>query len=235
MSNEQIRIAPYQYIHVSDRQSNVTRLEKGPQNFTKKDNEIISVGKDRPIDFVFMQPYEYCLINDPVMRNPKDKQLILDRHGQVKNKIGDSEIRTSFDYTEPFPLYPGETLAKKEKLPVIPRNQALKLEALRDFIDGETKHVAGDEWLEFGPKIYIPRVEAKIVCEIKPSIIEAQKAIKVRALRQTTDHKGTERQAGEEWIIRDLGFYIPGIDEIVVDTVYGQIIDDTQALLLEAK
>ena len=106
-------------------------------------------------------------------------------------------------------------------MPVIPRNQALKLEALRDFIDGETKHVAGDEWLEFGPKIYIPRVEAKIVCEIKPSIIEAQKAIKVRALRQTTDHKGTERQAGEEWIIRDLGFYIPGIDEIVVDTVYG--------------
>lgn len=235
MSNEQIRIAPYQYIHVQDRMSNVTRLEKGPQNFTKKDNEIITVGRDRPADYVFMQPYEYCLINDPVMRNPKDKSLILDKHGQVKNKLGDSEVRTSFDYTEPFPLYPGETLAKKEKLPVIQRNQALKLEALSDFIEGETRHVAGDEWLEFGPKIYIPRVEAKIVCEIRPFIIEAQRAIKVRALRQTKDHKGHERQAGEEWIIRDLGFYIPGIDEVFVEQVYGQIIDDTSALLLEAK
>jgi major vault protein len=95
------------------------------------------------------------------------------------------------------------------------------LEALSDFIEGETKHVAGDEWLEFGPKIYIPRVEAKIVCEIKPYTIEAQRAIKVRALRQTKDHKGTERQAGEEWIIRDLGFYIPGIDEVFVEQVYG--------------
>ena len=147
--------------------TNVTRLESGPQNFTKKDNEIIILGRERPIDYVFMQPFEYCVINDPVMRDLKAKTLIFDKHGQVKLKIGDSEIRTSFDYTEPFPLYPGETLAKKEKLPVIPRNEALKLEALRDFIDivgkQPVKHVAGDEWLEFGPKIYIPRVEAKIV------------------------------------------------------------------------
>lgn len=81
MSNEQIRIAPYQYIHVQDRMNNVTRLEKGPQNFTKKDNEIITIGRDRPVDYVFMQPYEYCLINDPIMRNAKDKSLILDKHG----------------------------------------------------------------------------------------------------------------------------------------------------------
>ena len=182
-----------------------------------------------------MQPYEYCVVNDPVMRNAKDKSLIVDKHGQVKNKIGDSEIRTSFEYTEPFPLHPGEALTKKEKLPVIPRNQALMLEALRDFEEGETKHVAGDEWLEFGPKIYIPRVEVKVVMEIKPCTIEANRAIKVRARRETKDHKGNERNAGEEWLIRDLGFYITGIDEVFVDTVYGQIIDDVTALLLEAK
>ena len=80
------------------------------------------MGKERPVDFIFMQPLEYCVINDPVMRDPKDKKLIFDRHGQIKLKIGDSEIRTAFDYTEPFPLYPGESLSKKEKLPVIPRN-----------------------------------------------------------------------------------------------------------------
>ena len=43
----------------------------------------------------------------------------------------------------------------------------MKLEAIRDFVDTSgkepVKHVAGDEWLEFGPKIFIPRVEVKIV------------------------------------------------------------------------
>jgi hypothetical protein len=157
--------------------TNVTRLEKGPLNFTKKDHEIITIGRDRPVDFVFLQPLEYCVINDPVMKDPKDKSLIFDKHGQVKIKIGDSEIRTSLDYREPFPLYPGETLIKREKLPVIPRDCAIKLEALRDFTftsaDGKpSKHVAGDEWLEFGPKIYIPRVEVKQVSIIRPITIE---------------------------------------------------------------
>lgn len=238
MSNEQIRIAPYQYVHVQDRMTNITRLESGPQNFTKKDNEIITVGRDRPVDFIIMQPLEYCVINDPVMRDPKDKTLIFDRYGQVKLKIGDSEIRTAIDYTEPFPLYPGETLAKKEKLPIIPRNQALKLEALRDFVDttgkDPIKHVAGDEWLEFGPKIYIPRIEVKIVEQLRPYIIQAGRALKVRASRQTKDSKGSDRNAGEEWLIRDIGFYITGIDEIFVEEVVGKIIDDTTALLLEA-
>lgn len=109
------------------------------------------------------------------------------------------------------------------------------LEALRDFVEGETKRVAGDEWLEFGPKIYFPRVEVKIVIEIKPSTIEANRAIKVRAKRETKDHKGVERNAGEEWLIRDIGFYIPGIDEVIVESVFGYIIDDVTALLLEAK
>jgi major vault protein len=137
---------------------NVTRLEKGPQTFIKKDHEIVVTGKN-PIAYVILQPLYYCIVNDPVMRE-KDSSLIYDKHGQVKVNIGDSEIRTNFDFKEPFPLYPGETLGKIEKLPVVSRDGAIKLQAIRDFIDSEgKKRVAGDEWLEFGPKIYIPRVE----------------------------------------------------------------------------
>ena len=33
------RIAPYQYIHVIDQTTNVTRLEVGPQTYIRKDNE----------------------------------------------------------------------------------------------------------------------------------------------------------------------------------------------------
>jgi len=54
-------------------------------------------------------------------------------------------------------------------------------------------------------------------------------------LRQTKDSKGKERNAGEEWLIRDLGFYIPGIDESIDTIVYGKVINEITALLLEAK
>jgi major vault protein len=105
-------------------------------------------------------------------------------------------------------------LVKIEKIPVVPRDCAIKLEALRDFVDKDgTKKVAGDEWIEFGPKLYLPRVEVKIVQNIEPLTISSNRALKVRALRLTKDHKGKDRDAGEEWLIRDIGFYIPGIDE----------------------
>jgi Major Vault Protein repeat domain len=46
----------------------------------------------------------------------------------------------------------------------VPRDYAIKLEAVRDFTEADgNKRVAGDEWLEYGPKIYIPRVEVKII------------------------------------------------------------------------
>jgi major vault protein len=215
--------------------TNVTRLENGPQNFTKKDHEIISAGREKPVDYIFLQPFEYCVIKNPVMRNAKDKSLIFDKHGQVKVKIGDGEIRTHFDYPEPFPLFPGESLSGRSKLEVIPRDCALKLSAQRDVQIGEDKRVAGDEWLEFGPKIYIPKVEVDIVTLIRPITIEPNQAIKVRALRETKDSKGKDRNAGEEWLIRDLGFYIPGINEQIESTEVARNIDDTSALLLEAK
>lgn len=53
--------------------------------------------------------------------------MILDEFGQVKVNIGDSEIRTSMDYPNPFPLFPGEKLGKLEKIPVVPRDAAIKL------------------------------------------------------------------------------------------------------------
>jgi major vault protein len=45
MSTDLIRIPPYQYVHVQDRNANVTRLESGPQTFIKKDHEVVTTGK----------------------------------------------------------------------------------------------------------------------------------------------------------------------------------------------
>lgn len=36
------RIPPYYYIHVLDQNSNVTKLEVGPQTFIRQDNEKVS-------------------------------------------------------------------------------------------------------------------------------------------------------------------------------------------------
>ena len=103
------------------------------------------------------------MIKDPVIRD-KNKNLIFDKYGQIKTAIGESEVRTQLDYPEPFPLYPGEFNVKTEKIPVVPRDSAIKLEALRDFTDTDgKKRVAGDEWIEFGPKLLIPRVELQII------------------------------------------------------------------------
>lgn len=228
---ELIRIPPYHYIHVQDRNLNVTRLEKGPQTYIKKDHEIIMTGKN-PIPYVILPNLHYCIIEDPVLRDDKN-ELKFDKHGQVRVNIGDSEIRTSIEYKNPFPLYFGEKLGKIEKLPIVSRDCAIKLEALRDFQDAEDNHrVAGEEWLEFGPKIYFPRIEVKVVQTIEPVTISSNQALKVRAIRTTKDCKEHDRSAGEEWLIRDIGFYIPGIDEQIVQMVEGEIISEQIALLL---
>lgn len=59
--------------------------------------------------------------------------MVTDQYGQVKLKHGDSEIRFE---QEPFALYPGEQLVGGvEKLRIVERDTALKLRALRDFVD----------------------------------------------------------------------------------------------------
>jgi len=37
----------------------------------------------------------------------------LTKFGQIRNRHGDKEVRVANDYPDPFPLYPGESLAGK--------------------------------------------------------------------------------------------------------------------------
>lgn len=85
-----------------------------------------------------------------------------------------------------------------------------------------------------GPKIYIPRVEVEILKIIPPWIIKSDQAIKVKATKACKDYKGVERKAGEEWLIREPGFYLPNIDEELVEVVESVIIDEKTALHLAA-
>lgn len=51
---------------------------------------------------------------------------------------------------------------KPTALLVVKENQALKIEALRNFKIGDKAIVAGDEWIFKGPSTYYPRIEERV-------------------------------------------------------------------------
>ena len=206
------------------------RIEFGPQNYVRQEGEELL--HDRPQDFIVLKPYTFAVIADPVIM--KDKAPLLDKHGTVVVRHGEQEIRIDKDYPEPFPLYPGEVLKKIENLTIIPRDWALKVKANRVFKDGELKREAGDEWMIKGPAIYIPKIEEDRGQLVQPITIEVNKAVKLRAKLDCVDCYGKKRAAGEEWLVRDLGHYLLGINEVLIDVVTGTILTDKKALYLTA-
>ncbi len=84
-----IRIKPFYYIHVLDNNSNVTRVEVGPQTFTRQDHEKLISGPD---PMVMVPPRHYCIIANPVARDEKGS-VIIGKDNQVKLRHGDEEIR----------------------------------------------------------------------------------------------------------------------------------------------
>mmetsp|Transcript_51631 Transcript_51631/g.129541 ORF Transcript_51631/g.129541 Transcript_51631/m.129541 type:complete len:817 (+) Transcript_51631:186-2636(+) len=220
------RLKPFEFIHVLDHNTGVTRLEVGPQTFTRQEHEKVVLGVE---NFVFVPPRHYCLVKNPV---EKDEQgvggTLRDEFGNYKIRHGDEEIRFE---GEPFPLFPGEALdGKITPLVVVPPASALKLRALRDF-DGVC---AGEEWLFRGPATYIPRVEVYVVQMVSSIVIQPNNAIKLRARKQFVDAKGTTRLAGEQWLVRESGSYLPGVDEEFLESVPAHILTRAKALHLRA-
>jgi len=223
-----IRIKPYFFVHVLDNNTNVTRVETGPQTFTRQDHEKVVLG---PEPMVMIPPRNYCIIANPIIRT-EDKQPATDGHGQIKLRHGDEEIRFEQD---PFPLYPGEKLyGKVSPLQVVAPNAALRLRAIRDFKDGTSSRVAGDEWLFEGPGTYYPRVEVQVVEITRAIIVKPNQALKLRARKAILDGTKVERKAGEEWLVRTSGSYLPGVDEEVIETITAHVLTDKRALHLKA-
>lgn len=184
---------------------------------------------------VKLDPYYFAKIKNPVLRD-EEGNIQMDQYGNAKVKYGDFEFRTWMDNKAPFPLYPEEKVSKIDKLISVPRDCAVRLEALRNFTDGEIARKAGDEWLLKGPiDAIIPRVEVKITQILHPHCLNTLEALKIHAKRDTKDHKGNERKDGEEWLVRDNGFYMPGIDEEFVEKRYAEIITDQVCLHLIAQ
>ena len=182
---------------------------------------------------LMIPPRHYCVIANPVIRK-EDGSLDVDNDNNYRLKHGDEEVRGE---QEPFPLYPGESLVGKVvPLQVVAPNAALRLRCIRDFTDktGEERQ-AGDEWLFNGPGTYYPAVEVQVVEIIKATIVKENQALKLRARRRMNDREGIERQAGEEWLVRSFGSYLPNVDEEVIGTVTSIVLTDKKALHLRAR
>ena len=137
---------------------------------------------------------------------------------------------------DPFPLYPGERLDKPvQALKVVAPNTAIRLSATRDFEDScGTKRNAGDQWLFRGPGTYIPRVEVLQVEVIAATIVRQNEALRLKARNAHIGRDGVERKAGEEWLFRVEGAFLPDVEEIVVSKVSAHVLTEQRALHIRA-
>ena len=144
-----IRIGPNEYIHVLDNNANITRLLEGPITYTRKEHERIVAG---PLDKITLPPNHYAVVRNAVVRD-EDGDVVKDSVGMAALKFGDTEVRLSSNFSEPFVLYPGEELVTQPtELPTVAPNTALRLKAIRPVYadDGTVKRSSGEEWLFYG-------------------------------------------------------------------------------------
>ena len=229
-----IHIQPYFYIHVKNKTENVSRLIEGPLTYILQNDEQLIKG---PVAMIRLLPNTYIRILNPVERN-EDGELEMEADfNQVKLRFGDEEIRSYDNYSNPFSLYPGETLVNDvQNARILLENQALRLSATRffhDHLSGIDRN-AGDEWILRGPLIYFDRVEVKVEETVNVIIIERNTALRLRAKRDFTGSDGKARISGQEWLVRKTGPYMPEAEEAIVGLINATILNDLIALRIKA-
>lgn len=190
---------------------------------------------------IVVPPRHFVVIENPVMRNNAGKEEH-DAYGQVKLRHGDSEVRF---HQDPFALYPGEKIGRGgvQPLQVVRENSALRLRATRDFVDRyekdsqgkEVKRRAGEEWLFLGLATYYPQSEEEIVQTIQARIIQPNQALTLQAREDCVDYQGKKRKAGEFWLVRREGAYLPGVNETDCGLVNATILTPQTAIHVQAK
>ncbi len=187
-----VRIPPYEYVHVLDTNTNVTKVLCGPMTFTRQEHQKFM---SSPTPMIQIPPRHFVRIENPVQRDSKGEP-VTDTYGQFKLKFGETEVRTPSSFPDPFPLYPGESVTGKITLmQIVEVNSALRLRALRDFVNEENTEIhAGDEWLFKGPATYVPRVEVEAIKTINASVVKNGMALKIRANKATADHNRVKRK-----------------------------------------
>jgi len=226
-----IHILPYNYVHIKDKNENTVYLLEGPLTKVLQSHEELVRG---PCQMIKLTPNHWIKISNPVLIKDgvPEKE---DAFNQVKLRFGDEEIRTYDNYSDPFPLYPGEVVSSDiTQAMILSETQAVRLYALRDFYDEEFKidRIAGNEWVLKGPRVYVSKVEVEVLEKIEATIIGPNQALRLGAKKDFIDSNGNKRISGEEWLVREKGPYIISAEEEIVSLVDAVILSDTVALKL---
>lgn len=117
------------------------------------------------VDAIILTNRQYCYILDPVIDG--------------KNKWGKRELRKGEDT---FFLKPFERLEEGiQNIYVLADDEALLLEAKETFTDEEgTSHLAGELWMIYGPRDYIPLADVIVLQRRKAIPLDENEGIYVR-------------------------------------------------------
>ena len=96
---------------------------------------------------------------------------------------------------------------------------------------GQVRVRHGDEEIRFTQEPF-PLYPGEVLKE-RPqalTVVPVQEALRVRATRDCVDWQGTARVAGEEWLVRTAGAYLPDVHEKVVGRVPAAVLGPKTAL-----
>jgi major vault protein len=233
MSDFVLRLQPYYYIHIHDTTTNVTSLEVGPKTMTIAQHQQLQT--QQPQKFIVIPPQHFALIENPVVLNKDNGEVVTDNRGQIKNQVGEREVRFQ---QAPFPLYPNEKLVELSPLQVLSPLQALVIRANRtynfeDAAGNKFSRVAGDEWLFRGPAVYRPNTACDVV-ELRDALnVKGGEALRLRAKVAFKDQQGVQRQAFEEYLWTRPGAYLLDVNETLVNVVKPVILTPQSAIHVE--
>lgn len=229
---DSIKLEPYTYIHILDLNSNLTRLEEGPKTLYRMDHEEIVLQQTKMIK---LAPKSCVIIKNPVLLDDK-KRPVVNNDGTLKNIFGDMVVKTSEEFPDPFPLYPGEVLdGDVRKYTVVGKDEAMLIKVLRDYTDATgVKRIVGQDFQIKGPVTYVNRVEEKQVKVIKSVTITKNQGLILQAQKNFKDRTGVERYAGQQWLYTEVGSFIPDVNEVIVKSVKGVVLDNKKALHVKA-
>ena len=109
MSTRVFSIAPFEYLHVLNKNDNTKRLICGPKNFALEDHE--EIVSNIPEKMIVIPNLHYVEVKDPIEKD-KEGNIVRDRFGLAKYRWNIIEVRTREKFSEPFALYPEEKLNK---------------------------------------------------------------------------------------------------------------------------
>ena len=217
---EVVQIPANHYAHVVDNNTNIVKVELGPQRYTLSSEEAL---EQSPKPFVSVPPCHFVKVTHPV----KDRYRI-----PYLNLFDRYEYR--YD-VEPFALYPGEKCSSPEEIIVLEAGEGVRVRASEDLRDASGTHRhAGEEWLLTGPQTLLPQVGVVIVGEaVEENILEGE-AVYLTATHDFVDRSNTQRRSGQVWMVSTPGSFFLDLKEKKVKKVKSVTLATNQGIHVSA-